>query len=186
MKTRVKWIRLHIVYHQSVKAISLRVTKQTMQTTNKITFFCEICIQIKLWNNPLKCVFPTQCGLTVRLPPAGLGEVLLGSVCIAQLQRGDPSPVKRFGVLRSSLQHAQAVLLDTGVIHTLFLEQTCWERLDMGGQTNKVGEMMCGRWGDRITFWLAWFAKKAPSLIPNAGMLSYCSSMPLNICICYE
>lgn len=70
--------------------------------------------------------FTTQCCLTIRLPPVGLGKILLGSMCVAQLQGCNPYPVQCFGIPWSSLQYEQAVLLDTGIINILFLEQTGW------------------------------------------------------------
>ena len=126
-------------------------------------FFCDACTQINLRNIPLKCGFPTQLGLTVRLPPAGLGEVLLGRVSVAQLQRGHPGPVERFGVPRPSLQHAQAVALDPGIVHALFLEQTGWEGRER--PTNAVSETL---W-DRMTS-LGWgLAERFRVRSPNVG-----------------
>lgn len=61
---------------------------------------------------------------TVRLLSAGLDEVLFGHLCISHLQSGYSRPVQRLNITWPPPQHPQAVVLHTGIVNTLSLQQT--------------------------------------------------------------
>lgn len=101
-----------------------RLYRENQKYLNKLLF---------VWTMPTSKLakwwsWPDASFLTIRLLSAGLGEVLLGSLCISHLQSGYSRPVQCFHIPWSPLQYPQAVLPHTRIVNTLLLQQTGWKR----------------------------------------------------------